>query len=108
MSVMSGSVSVAANAVSLNQFTGLLFENLSRNSRVALAISAAVTGLNATFTIGGTTVVNDSLVSYSNRFPILPDDLFAMIGGRRGAKLFLTFRNTTGAAIVVNWMIQIG
>lgn len=105
---MSGSVSVAANTTTTNQLAGLLFEFLTRNSRIALAVSAAVTGLNATFTIGGTTVVNDSLVSYSARFPQLPEDLLARVGGRRGSRLFLTFRNTTGTAIIVDWLLNIG
>jgi len=107
MPVMSGTVSVVANTVTTNQLAGRLFEFLSKNSAINLAVAAAVTGLNATFTIGGTTVLQDSLVGFANRFPQLLEDSLVQVNGRRGARLFLTFRNTTGSDIIVNWLLNI-
>lgn len=100
-----GNISVAANAVTANQLAGELYEFVGR-SMLTLAAAAAAVGLRVTFLIGGVAVVNDQDVSQANRFPILPDDLVTSeqtIGGR----LVLTFRNTTGAAIIVNWSLDV-
>jgi len=52
--------------------------------------------------------VTNALVSNSNRFPIAPDDvLVSGVGGRGGERLFLTLYNTTGANIIVQYVIEI-
>jgi len=107
MPVMSGTVSVAADSVSANIFSGELFEFLSRNSRLTFRISAAATGIYGTITVGGVVVAAEALVSDSNRFPVVPDDVLLVVGGRGGARLYATLRNSTAGAIVVEWVVDI-
>jgi len=98
-------VSIAANSVSANQLAGELYEFISRPTRIVLLAAAAAVGLRSTFLIGGVAVVNDQDVSQANRFPIAPDDVITSEVG--AGRLTLTFRNTTGAAIIVNWAVDV-
>ncbi len=107
MPAMSNTISVAANAVSSNIFDGQLFDFLTKNSLISFRFSGALTGIYATLMIGGVTVLAEALVSDSNRFPVAPDDVLLVVGGRRGARLYGTLRNSTGAAIIVEWVADI-
>ncbi len=98
-------LSVAANAVSTNRLAGLLHEFLDRAAIVTLAAACAAVGLNVTLLIGGVAVVNDQAVSQANRFPIFPDD--AVTEEQGIGRMVLTFRNTTGAAIIVHWSVDV-
>ena len=100
-------VSVAANGVSANQLSGQLFEFLSQPMPVLLSGTSSAVGINCTFLVGGQAVINDQPISQANRFPILPDDIITSI--RRGVgRMVLTFRNTTGGALTVNWAVDVG
>lgn len=105
--LMSGSTAVAANALSLNVLAGLQFEFLPARASVQLRASATATGLNTNFNIGGEQQAVDTLVPFSNRFPIAPDDTLLTTSGMKGERLFLTFRNTTGGSLTVNWAVEI-
>ena len=94
--------SVAANSTSGNIFDGKAEQFLSGPSAISMAISAAAVGILATILVGDTVVVTDQEVSDSNRWPFLPDDLFAEMGGAPGDLLFCSLRNRTAGAIVVN------
>lgn len=98
-------LSVAANTSSTNQLAGKLYEFLDRPANILLAAAAAAPGINVTLLIGGVAVVNDESISQANRFPILPDDVVTQERGL--GRLILTFRNTTAAAIIVNWSVDI-
>lgn len=98
-------ISVAANGVSTNRLAGLLHEFLDRPAQVTLSAAAAAVGMNTTFLIGGQSMVQDQAISLANRFPILPDDLVTMEQGV--GRMILTFRNTTGAAILVSWALDV-
>jgi hypothetical protein len=100
-----GNLSVAANSVSTNRLAGLLHEFLDRAAMVTLAAAAAAVGINVTFLIGGQSVVQDQSVSQANRFPIFPDDAVTQEQGI--GRMILQFRNTTGAAIIVNWSLDV-
>jgi len=100
-----GNVSIAANSVSANQLAGELYEFVSRPTRLTLLAAAAAVGLRATWLIGGVAVLNDQDVSQANRFPIVPDDVMTSEVGF--GRMILTFRNTTGAAIIVNWAVDV-
>lgn len=100
-------VSVAANAVSANQVAGQMYEFLDRPMPLLLGAAAAAVGLNVTLLVGGVVIVNDQPISQANRFPILPDDVVTALRRARG-RIILTFRNTTGAAIVCNWSLDVG
>jgi len=107
MPIMQGTVSVAANAVSANVLAGELFEFLSRPSRIAIYVTGAVVGLNCTFLLGGVSFSNDQAAPFKTGFPIIPDDFFVDAGGFAGERLVLTFRNTTGAAIVASFKVEV-
>jgi len=105
---MSGqAVSVAANATSANQLAGLLYEFLPRNTSLLLAATSSAVGINCTLIIGGVVVINDSAISQANRFPLIPDDVVTQENGRAGSRVILTFRNTTGGALTVNWSLDV-
>ena len=107
MPTMQGSVSVAANAVSPNVLAGELYEFLSGDASIVLSCTGAVTGLNTTFLAGGVSLINDQAIGLQNRFPIIPDDIITQENIPAGARLTLTFRNTTGAAILVFFRVDV-
>ena len=100
-------LSVAANAVSGNVLAGELFEFLPGNAAITLLAVAAAAGIRCTFTLGGQVLINDQPISAANRFPTTPDDILTVIGGMAGERLFLEFRNTTGAAVTVDFSVKI-
>ena len=100
-------VSVAANSVSTNQVAGQLYEFLQRPSSLVLSGTSSAAGINATLIIGSIAIVNDQPISQANRFPILPDDIITRIRNATG-RIILTFRNTTGGALTVNWAVDVG
>jgi len=108
MPTMQNSESVAANAVSLNVLAGELYEFLSAQAQVILSVTGSATGLNVTLLAGGVTLINDQPIGLQNRFPIIPDDILTQEVIPAGARLLLTFRNTTGAALVAFWRVDVG
>ena len=106
---MSGAaLSVGANSVSTNQLAGQLYEFLQVRSLVRFRAAGSAAGLNTTL-IGVPRpgpVVNDQPISQANRWPVLPDDLVTQFPGSAGTRLVLTFRNTTGGALTVNWIVE--
>ncbi len=108
MPTMQSSLSVAANAVSANVLAGELYEFLSAQAQVILSCTASAIGLNVTFLAGGVTLINDQAISLQNRFPIIPDDIITQEVIPAGARLLLTFRNTTGAALTAFHRVDVG
>lgn len=111
MPTISGQVSVAANATSLNVLAGSPFEFVAVPSIVKLAaVQAGATSpaITCDFQIGGESLVQAGNVSRGgNAFPRFVDDLLAEAGAQGGERLFLTFANTTGAAILVDFLLDI-
>jgi len=105
--MVSGSLSVAANASTLNVLDGQPEVYLSAPSALTILVSAAVVGLRCTVLIGDSVVVQDQEVSNTARYPFLPDDFLAEFGGAPGDLVYVAFRNTTGAAIVVTTVVQV-
>lgn len=105
--LISKSLSVAANSRSANVLAGEQFEFLPSLANVQMRAASAATGVFADFNIGGEQVAVDALVPPTNRFPIAPDDTMVTTSGVKGERLFLTFRNSTGAAIVVQYAVEI-
>lgn len=105
--MVDGSRSVAANAATDNVLDGKPEVYLSSASALTILVSAAASGLRATVLIGDTVVVQDQEVSDTNRYPFLPDDFLAEMGGAPGDLVYVSFRNTTGAAIVVTTVVQV-
>lgn len=105
MPMMQDSVSVAANAVSVNQLAGQLYEFVEPGRPIALSVAGSATGLRCTF-VCGVPLINDQAINLQNRFPIVPDDVLlsdAVPGGR----MVLTFRNTTAGALTAFWRIDL-
>lgn len=107
MSTMSDVRSVAANARTVNILAGKPFEFVAQPSIINIYIVAAAVGLRADVLIGGESVMSDEEVSGANRFPQVNTDLTVRHGGSPGDRLFIALRNTTGAAIVGNTLIEV-
>lgn len=107
MPIMSLQNTVAANARSANLLAGLEFEFPAADSIISAYLSGAAVGLRLDFLIGGDSLAADALVPATNRFPIRPDDLMVQHGAFAGERLFLTLRNTTGAPIVGNVLVDV-
>lgn len=105
MPTMQDSVSVAANAVSVNVVAGQLYEFVPSGTNIVLAVSGSATGLRSTL-ICNVPVMNDQAINLTNRFPIIPDDI--IFSGRvRACRLVLTARNTTAGALTFFWRIDV-
>jgi hypothetical protein len=107
MSTMTDRRSVAANARTVNILAGLPFEFVVQPSIIRVYMSASAIGLNADVLIGGESLVSDSEMSSSNRFPTRPDDLLLEHGGLPGERIFIALRNTTGAAIIGQTLVDV-
>jgi len=105
--IISDSISVAANSRSTNVLAGQQFEFLPARASVQLRAASAATGIRADMNLGGEQLAVDTLVPPTNRFPIAPDDTMLTTTGVKGERLFLTFRNTTAGAIVVQYVVEI-
>jgi len=107
VTTMTDRQTVAANTRTGNILAGKAFEFVGRPSIVNVFIVAAAVGVNADFQIGGESIVSDEEVSGANRFPQTNTDLFARHGGLGGERIFISLRNTTGAGIVVQTLVEV-
>lgn len=98
---------VGANAIVNNILTGKIHEFASRPSVVRLLITAGAVGLFTSFLIGGEAVVQDQEVGSANRFPLDPDDFFAEFGASVGDRVVVQLRNSTGAGILVQSVVDV-
>jgi hypothetical protein len=101
-----GNLSVAANSTSTNRAAGLTHEFLDGAANIVYAAAAAAVGILTSLIIAGQAYVDSQTVSQANRFPIIPDDIVAS-EAVDGGRIIVRFQNTTGGAIIVNWMIDI-
>ena len=107
MPTMQDTVSVAANSVSADQIANQLYRVVSRGAKYRLSCLGAATGVRVTF-LNTIPIINDQAIAFNatSQFPIIPDNVISQ-GQLPGGQLFLTFRNTTGAAIVVGWRLDL-
>jgi len=105
MPTMQGSISVAANSVSVNQLAGELYEFVPPGANVTVSATGSATGLRATF-INGVPLVDDQAIGFQNRFPLVPDDILHS-GQAPGGRLVLKFRNPTGGALTAFWRVDL-
>lgn len=101
-----GSTSVGANASSGNVLAGKSIQYPERPSRITFFAAAAATGVVGRVGAGSRTLMEESHVSPANRFPLDPDDRMVRDVALPGQLLDLSFRNTTGAPIVVQWAVD--
>ena len=97
--------SVAANTKSSDLVTGQ-FEFVGKGNIQLSALSSA-TGLNCTLKVGGVTIIDDQPIPFfgsTGGMKILDNAIInqAVAGGR----IELFFRNTTGGALTVDYMVQ--
>jgi len=107
MSTMSDVQSVAANTRTGNILAGKAFEFAARPSIINFYLVAGAVGMRADVLVGGEVVVSDEEMSGANRFPQTDTDLFARFGASPGDRIFIALRNTTGAAITVNTLVEV-
>ena len=96
--------SVAANAKSADQVDGQ-FEFVGKGNIQLSGLSSA-TGLNVTLKVGGVTIIDDKPIPFfgtTGGMKILDNVIVnqAVAGGR----IELFFRNTTGAALTIDYQI---
>ena len=110
MPVISGAVSVAANARSGNILAGEVFEFMPSNGLVNFLLTQAVIGLQADILVGGSAEALAAVLSIraaANPFPVKPDDSLVIAGAVAGDRLFVDLLNTTGSAIIAQFLIEI-
>ncbi len=111
MSVISGAVTVLANARSGNVLAGNVFEFLTRPSLVNFLVTGAVIGITCDILVGGEAQALNSVVpirAAAAPFPIKPDDSIVIAAGVNGQRLFLDLINGTGGNIIAQFLIEIG
>ena len=107
MPMMSTVISVAANTRSANLFAGDAFEFAPAPSIVRLYGRSAAVGLHIDFLLGGESLISDSEIAALAGFPTRPDDLLTEHGANPGDRIFVAARNTTGAAIIVQLIVDV-
>jgi len=105
MPTMQDSLSVAANAVSLNVLAGQLYEFVDVGTLVTVSVTGSSTGLRTSF-ICGIPLINDQAINLQNRFPLIPDDIIHS-GQVPGGRMVLTFRNGTAGALTAFWRVDV-
>lgn len=106
MPTMQDSVSVAANAISANVLSGLLYEFLGGPAAITVSGTGSATGLRATLLVAGVSLINDQAIGLQNRFPLIPDDVLTQ-EHVPGGRMVLTFRNSTGGALTAFWRVDV-
>jgi hypothetical protein len=103
--VASGSAtSVAANSVSADQISGQF--QFTGKGVYTLIAKASATGLNCTFNNGGISPASDLAVPFTGTAgTISVKDNVIMSQVLAGGKNELKFRNTTGGAITVDYLL---
>jgi len=106
ITVASGSTfSVAANTKSAEQVTGT-YQNVNAGALILIAKSS-VTGMNVSLSCGGVPLINDSVIPYfgaTGGLSINDNVLVSQLVN--GGKVELTFRNTTGGAVTVDYLLN--
>ena len=111
MPVISGAVSVAANVRSGNILAGEVFEFMPSAGFVNFLLTQAVIGLQADILVGGSAEALAAVLPIrgaANPFPVKPDDSIVIAGALGGDRLFVDLLNTTGSAIIAQFLIEIG
>lgn len=104
---MQDTLTVGANAVSANVLAGQLYEFPAPGTPIQVSALGAATGIRCTM-ISAVPIINDQAINFNaaSQFPIIPDNVVGQFR-HRGGRLVLTFRNTTGGAIVVGWRVDV-
>ncbi len=111
MPVISGAVSVAANDSSPNVLAGDVFEFAPPTGAIVnFLCTQAVIGLTVDILVGGEAealAAVPPIRAAAAPFPVKPDDSVVIAGASGGARLFMRFNNTTGGAIIAQFLVEI-
>jgi len=107
MQVITRVQSIAANTFSVNIIAGEANEFLSGPSVVRVFARAAVVGLNMVMQVGNEVFSQDQEIGAAAGFPTRPQDFFVEGVGGAGERIIIQLRNTTGAAIIGQVLIEI-
>lgn len=107
MQVITRVVSIAANTLSANLIAGEANEFLSGPSIVNLYTRAAAVGMNLIFQIGNEVFAQNQEIGALAGFPQRPEDFFVMGQGGAGERIIVQGNNTTGAAIILQFIMEI-
>jgi len=103
--VAATSESVGANTKTLDRVSGQ-YENVGKG-KVSLVTLPSATGMNVTLSIGGVTIINDQPIPWFGTTGSM--DLSAHVMASQliaGGKIEMFFRNTTGAALTVDYQLM--
>lgn len=103
--VASGSAtSVAANAKSADQVSGQ-YQYVGRGKFTLVARSSA-TGMNTTCNVGGVALVDDKIIPYTGTAGAMDVTAHVVVSQiMPGGRCELYFRNTTGGALTVDYIL---
>jgi len=110
MPVISGAISVGANARSGNVLAGDVFEFMPRPGLVNFLLTGAVIGLTCDILVGGEAEALNAVLpirAAGAPFPVKPDDSIVIVGALAGQRLFVDIINGTGGAIIAQFLVEI-
>jgi len=102
-------LSVAANAVSSEQVQTSTYQFIPFAGTAYLAARGSATGLNVQLAAGGQTLINDQPTPYTGTAGALSliDHEIVSFPVEQGARIELKFRNTTGGALTIDYVLMI-
>jgi len=105
--VMTRVSSIAADTLSANLIAGEANEFLGGPSVVKVYARSAAVGLNMIFQVGNEVFSQDQEIGATAGFPTRPQDFFVQGVGGAGERIIVQLRNTTGAAIIGQLLIEV-
>ena len=106
--VSESAFSIAANAKSTDRLSGSALLT-SPGGTAQLACKASATGLNVSLFAGGELIVDDQPIPFTGTAGTIAflDNLVESFESSPGERLQLFFRNTTGGAITVDYILKV-
>ncbi len=105
MPTVSGTVTLVANTKSANQLADKVFRVIPRGAALRLMAVGSTSTVKTTLFVGGTLMVDDSLINLRATAPIEPDDIMMNYTRSPGGEIILTFLSPT--ADVVRWKVDV-
>lgn len=99
-------VALAAGVQTANVLAGTQLEYMQYNAKLILGCTGGGSGVRVSLQVGNDVVIDDQLISDLTRWPISPDDFLQDTGSRKGDRNVLRFRNTSGAARTINFVVK--
>lgn len=107
MPVIQQSATIAASATIDNLFAGSQFEFLPYDAALRFGFSVGATGVVVDVYSGQDVLAESMIVGATSRIPINPDDFVLTDVAGAGERIKVRARNTTGAAITINYALII-